>query len=80
MLVLLASFFFSGFVLSLQTLSEPVRVVSRLLPATYGIAFVQDIMLRGEGLDPVYFWSIIGLALFLMLLSWLLVRRSLRRA
>jgi ABC-2 type transport system permease protein len=80
MMVLLASFFFSGFVLSLRTLSEPVRVVSRLLPATYGIAFAQSIMLRGEGLDPTYLWSVIGLALFLMLLAWLFLRRNLRRA
>jgi ABC-2 type transport system permease protein len=80
MMVLLASFFFSGFVLSLQTLSEPVRVVSRLLPATYGIVFAQDIMLRGEGLDAVYLWSVLGLALGLMLLAWLLVRRSLSRS
>lgn len=80
MMVLLASFFFSGFVLSLQTLSEPVRVVSRILPATYGIAFAQSIMLRGRGLDATYLWSVIGLALFLMLLSWMLVRRHLRRA
>jgi ABC-2 type transport system permease protein len=80
MMVLLASFFFSGFVLSLQTLSEPVRVVSRILPATYGIAFAQAIMLRGQGLDRIYLWSVIGLALFLMLLAWLLVRRHLRRA
>jgi ABC-2 type transport system permease protein len=80
MMVLLASFFFSGFVLSLQTLSQPVRVVSRILPATYGIAFAQDIMLRGEGIDPVYGWSVLGLALALMLFAWLLVRRNLRRA
>lgn len=80
MMVLLASFFFSGFVLSLQTLSEPVRAISRILPATYGIAFAQDIMLRGDGLDPTYLGSVIGLALFLMLLAWLLVRRQLRRA
>jgi ABC-2 type transport system permease protein len=80
MMVLLASFFFSGFVLSLRTLSEPLRVASRILPATYGIAFTQDIMLRGEGLNPIYFWSIVALALALMLLSWLLLRRHLRRA
>jgi ABC-2 type transport system permease protein len=80
MMVLLASFFFSGFVLSLQTLSQPVRVISRILPATYGIAFARDIMLRGEGLNPVYFWSALGLALALMVLAWLFVRRSLSRA
>ncbi|HXV42157.1 MAG TPA: ABC transporter permease, partial [Anaerolineae bacterium] len=36
MIVLLASVFFSGAFLALQTLWEPVRVVSWALPATYG--------------------------------------------
>jgi ABC-2 type transport system permease protein len=80
MLLLLASFFFSGFVLSLRTLSQPVQVISRILPATYGIAFAQDVMLRGETLNTTYLWSIIGLALALAVLAWLLVRHLLSRA
>lgn len=80
MLVLLTSFFFSGFVLSLETLSEPVRVISRLLPATYGIAFFQDVMLRGEGLRLDYLASLIGLGVVLAVMAWGLLRRELRRA
>jgi ABC-2 type transport system permease protein len=47
MLVLLAGLFFSGFILPIDGLSYPVRVVSWLLPVTYGIRSMQDIMLRG---------------------------------
>ena len=47
MLVLLAGLFFSGFILPIEGLSYPVRLVSWLLPVTYGITTMQDIMLRG---------------------------------
>ena len=47
MLVLLAGLFFSGFILPIDGLSYPVRVVSWLLPVTYGISGLQDVMLRG---------------------------------
>jgi ABC-2 type transport system permease protein len=47
MLVLLAGLFFSGFILPIEGLSYPVRAVSWLLPVTYGIRTMQDIMLRG---------------------------------
>lgn len=47
MLVLLAGLFFSGFILPIDGLSAPVRIISWLLPVTYGIASFQDVMLRG---------------------------------
>jgi ABC-2 type transport system permease protein len=47
MLVLLASLFFSGFFLSIDQLDAAARVVSWLLPSTWGIEGVQDVMLRG---------------------------------
>ncbi len=47
MLALLAGLFFSGFILPIGGLSYPVRIVSWLLPVTYGIDTMQDIMLRG---------------------------------
>ena len=48
MLALLAGLFFSGFVLPIESLRYPVKVVSWLLPVTYGISGMQDIMLRGD--------------------------------
>jgi ABC-2 type transport system permease protein len=47
MLSLLAGLFFSGFVLGLDDLAYPVKVISWLLPVTYGIRAFQDVMLRG---------------------------------
>ncbi len=50
MIVLLASIFFSGFFLPLETLYGPARVIASLLPVTYGIQALQAGMLRGEHL------------------------------
>lgn len=47
MLALLAGLFFSGFVLPIESFRYPFKVVSWLLPVTYGISSMQDIMLRG---------------------------------
>ncbi len=47
LLVLLASVFFSGFVLAIEEFSEPVRSLTYVLPVTHGIRLLQDFMLRG---------------------------------
>ena len=75
MIVLLASVFFSGFIMSLDMLWEPVKVISWLLPTTYGTLLLRDISLRG--IDPN--WALLGglgaFGLVLMLISWRLMRR-----
>jgi ABC-2 type transport system permease protein len=52
MLTLLAGLFFGGFFLDLDGLLYPVKALSWLLPVTYGIRMLQDVMLRGVGLGP----------------------------
>jgi ABC-2 type transport system permease protein len=47
MLMLLAVVFFSGIALPLDALKFPAIVWSYALPATYGIALLHDVMLRG---------------------------------
>ena len=47
MLTLLAGLFFSGFVLDVSQLATPYRYISYLLPVTYGIDMLHDVMLRG---------------------------------
>jgi ABC-2 type transport system permease protein len=47
MLVLIGSVFFSGFVVATSTIVWPVRAIAYLLPATYAIRTLQDVMLRG---------------------------------
>jgi len=75
MIILLASVFFSGFIMSLDMLWEPVRVISWLLPTTYGILLLRDIVLRG--IDPN--WALLGglivIGLVLMLISLRLMHR-----
>jgi ABC-2 type transport system permease protein len=75
MIFLIASVFFSGFIMSLDMLWEPVRVISWLLPTTYGTLLLRDIALRG--IDPN--WALLGglvaIGLALMLISWRLMRR-----
>ncbi len=75
MIILLASVFFSGFILSLESLWEPVRVVSWLLPTTYGTLLLRDIALRGIAPNWALLGGLIAIGLVLMLLSWRLMRR-----
>jgi ABC-2 type transport system permease protein len=80
MLTLLAGLFFSGFVLSLDGLTYPVKVISWLLPVTYGIRVLQDVMLRGQ--DPST-TDLIGLGALILgygTVAVLVLRRQLRRA
>ncbi|RME50418.1 MAG: ABC transporter permease [Caldilineae bacterium] len=76
MIILLTSVFFSGFLLGLETLIKPVRVISWMLPATYGTLLLRDIMLRG---DPPAFNALFGLLAMgtaLFGAGWALLHRS----
>ncbi len=79
MLILLASVFFSGFFLRIETIWEPIRAVSYSLPVTYGIASLQVIMLRGGTPDFLFLLALGGLGLFFTILSYFLLRRDLQR-
>lgn len=79
MLVLLASVFFSGFFLGLDSLLPYVRVVSYALPVTYGIKALQAVMLRGEQ-PPLWTLAALGgMALLLFIASTGLFRRQFKR-
>jgi ABC-2 type transport system permease protein len=75
MIILLASVFFSGFILSLEMLWEPVRVISWLLPTTYGTLLLRDIALRGADPNWWLLGGLLAIGFVLMLLSWQLMRR-----
>ena len=79
MLVLLASVFFGGFFLGLESLLPWVRVVSYSLPVTYGIRALQAIMLRGEQPPSYTLLALGGIAFGLFVFSTLLFRRQLLR-
>ncbi|MGZ5385329.1 MAG: ABC transporter permease, partial [Acidimicrobiia bacterium] len=75
MMALLVSIFFSGFFISLDRLIEPVRVLSYLLPATYGIAALKDVAFLGEAPDPRLIGGVGILATALLASAWVLMRR-----
>lgn len=75
MLALLAIVFFGGFALPLDSLQQPATTVSYALPATYGGALMQDIMLRGLPGSNTFLLALSGMsvgffALCLFLLHW----------
>jgi ABC-2 type transport system permease protein len=80
LLLLLASVFFSGFVLSIDEFSPAVRNAAYALPVTHGIRLIQDLLLRGT---TTAWWEVASLGVIagaLFLATWVLLRRSMRRA
>ncbi|CAN5794832.1 ABC transporter permease [soil metagenome] len=80
LLLLLASVFFSGFVLPVSEFRVGVQYGAFALPVTHGIRLLQDLMLRGE---TTAWWQVAtlgGLALGFFILTVVLLRRTLRSA
>ncbi len=78
LLLLLASVFFSGFVLPVHEFREGVQYGAYALPVTHGIRLLQDLMLRG---DTTSWWQlgVLGaLAGGFLILTVMLLRRTLR--
>jgi ABC-2 type transport system permease protein len=80
MLVLLASVFFSGFVLPVTDFAGWTQYLAYLLPVTHGIATLQDTMLRGELGQPWMLGALLAIGVVLYIGSLLRLRRILRRA
>lgn len=78
MMMLLASVFFGGFFIRLPNLWLPVRALSWLLPTTYGASLLQDVTLRGLGLDPLRMLGLVGLGALFLVLSITLSMRQFR--
>jgi ABC-2 type transport system permease protein len=78
MLTLLAGLFFSGFFLDLDGLLYPVKALSWLLPVTYGIRLLQDVMLRGIDPAPLDIAGVVALVVVYGGLATWLMRRQLR--
>jgi ABC-2 type transport system permease protein len=80
MLLLLASVFFSGFVLPVTDFAEWMRYIAYALPVTHGIATLQQLMLRGVVVDTWMLGILLGIGLVLYLISLLRLRRVMRTA
>ena len=78
LLTLLASMFFSGFVLHIEEFQPAVQVGAYLLPVTHGISLLQGEFLNGAIAQPWQLGALVGIAAFLLLTSWTLLRRELR--
>lgn len=78
LLTLLASMFFSGFVLRIEEFQPVVQVAAYALPVTHGIALLQQQMLSGAISQPWQLLALAGIAAVLLVVSWLLLRRELR--
>jgi|WetSurMetagenome_2_1015567.scaffolds.fasta_scaffold19987_3 ABC-2 type transport system permease protein len=75
MIFLLASVFFSGFIMGLEKLIGPVRIVSWMLPTTYGTILLRNIALRGLIPDWILLGGLAAIGVFLLFIAWLLMRR-----
>lgn len=75
MLLLLASIFFSGFFLDLRLMWEPMKAFSYILPATYGIDIMHDVMLRGLPLPITIVGGLALIGVVLFLIDWMIMRR-----
>jgi ABC-2 type transport system permease protein len=71
MVLLLGSIFFSGFFLPLYRLGWLAQSFSWMMPATYGLQILQDIMLRGNRPDIWLLGVLAVLAFILFLFNWL---------
>ena len=78
MLTLLAAIFFSGFVFSLDRVAWPVRAISYVLPSTYAVRSLQDVMLRGVLRTPLDIAVLAIAAVALFALTIVLLRREFR--
>ena len=80
LLTLLASVFFSGFVLSIDQFTPPVRALAYALPVTHGIQLLQDLMLRGSTNHAWEIGALVAIAAVTLVAAWLLLRRNMRIA
>ena len=80
MIILLASLFFSGFFLSIGQMEGLAQVISWLLPVSYGMKLLRDVMLRGTDLDPLYVGGLAVFGVVMFVLALIGTRRRMSTA
>jgi len=78
MLSLIASTFFGGFFIALDQLQPFAQAFSYVLPVTYGIRDLQDVMLRGVVPTREFLYAPLAVGFVCYLLATVLFRRQLR--
>jgi ABC-2 type transport system permease protein len=76
MLLILASLFFTGFIVPLNQFSEYVRYFSYILPMTFGATNLQDVMLDNRFPDLFYLLMPLGLGLLYFTVGRFLYKRQ----
>ena len=79
LLLLLASVFFSGFLLTLGSFTPVVQALAYALPVTHGIQLLQDLMLHGWVPEIWHLQALAVIAAVLFVLAWIGLRRSMSR-
>jgi ABC-2 type transport system permease protein len=79
LLMLLASVFFSGFVLPVHEFAWFLQIVAYALPVTHGIRLLQDEMLRGTIVTWWQLGVLAGIGLVLLVLTAILLRRVMKQ-
>jgi ABC-type polysaccharide/polyol phosphate export permease len=72
--------FFSGFALAIDQFSEPIRSLVYVLPVTNGIRLLDDLLMRGTTTADWQVGVLAGSSIVFIGLSWLFLRRSMRRS
>lgn len=80
MLILLASVFFSGFVLPVTDFAQWMQYIAYALPVTHGIATFQELMLRGVIRETWMLGALLGIGVVLYVVSLMRLRRVIRTA
>jgi ABC-2 type transport system permease protein len=80
MIVLLVTILFSGFIIPLDRLLEPVQALSFLLPATFGISALQDLVFRGTAAAPAVLAGLVAYTLLAGVVAWWGARRDISPA
>jgi ABC-2 type transport system permease protein len=76
MIVLLCSVFFSGFIMDLDYIWKPIKILSWSLPTTYGTVMLREIGLRGNSPDPILLGGLFAIGVVTCLIAWILLRRQ----
>ncbi len=78
MLMLLLTIFFSGFFLDLRLMQPTIRILSWILPATYGMQLIQETMFRAAAINWPILGGLLGIGVFFFFSSWLLLRHQMK--
>lgn len=72
MALMMPTMLLSGFVFPVESMPLVLQIISKVIPATYFIDILKNVMLKGTGLDFIWYGTTIltGMTLFFLIVSW----------